>query len=89
MPKPLATYSLKNVVRVKIKGKRLSDNIGHYDCELVNAFHQFLREAGIYPAVRGGTFGGGLHIADYSQEDAERIHKWLVQHGAKRTEYMR
>ena len=76
-----AKFSLTLVVRLDINC-RDSNNPN-----LMKDFYQFLGEAGIDPATRGGSGGPGSHVAYYSAEDAKKIEAWLLEQKAKKVEY--
>ena len=68
------------VVRIDVSCK------GSMDKELVKNFHKFMNENKIYPAVRGGMGSYDYSIAYYSQEDAEKIEKWLLEQNVTKVE---
>jgi len=47
------------------------------DGGLVGRFLDFLREANISRAVRGGMSGGGEYVGYFTASDAQRIREWL------------
>ena len=82
------SFSVQSLVRLEIRHwdrKKGSLTIPN-DSEFVRVFYEFCLKEAIYPACRGGVGGGGLHVAFYSQADADKIAAWLVAQGANRVE---
>ena len=88
------TFEITPVVRVAIRGRRATRaeekraNVGRapldqyplcpIDGGLVGRFLDWAIREEIYPAVTGGTSGGGVHVAYYAAADVERIRAWLA-----------
>jgi len=81
-------FSVQSLVRVEIRhqGRKKGSFTVPDDSAFAIAFHAFCEKEDIYPACRGGVGGGGLHIAFYSQVDADKIATWLSAQGANRGE---
>lgn len=84
---PKVTYRTTPIVWINIRGEKHPDDSALRvpdDGGLLRRLDAFLFGQKIHRAVRGGTFGGGVHVAGYSQEDAEKIVVWLKEQGCEK-----
>jgi hypothetical protein len=78
---PKVTFSTPTVVAVKIRGEGGSFPMMPNDGGVIMRFQKWAIENDIFTMIPGGSSGGGGYLGYYSEEDAEKIRKWLLENG--------
>jgi hypothetical protein len=73
-------------VQIYIRGEGGDFPVCPRDGGLILRFLTWTNEQAIYPVVRGGCSGGGIHVGFYSKGDADRILAWLEEQGVDRVD---